>query len=45
LLRVQNDRVKVREYRLKRGDLGIYGGLLDRFGGGRVNWGGISGRW
>ena len=45
LLRVQNDWVKVREYRLERGDLRIYGRLFDRFGGGRLYWSGINGRW
>jgi len=45
LLRVQNDWVKVREYRLERGDLRVYCGLFDRFGGGRLCWSGINGRW
>lgn len=45
LLHVQNDWVKVREYRLERGDLRIYGGLFDRFGGGRLYWSGIKYRW
>ena len=43
-LGVQNDWVKVGEYRLERSDLGIYGGLFDRFGGGRLYWSGINSR-